>query len=136
MFGLNAISAWKSFTVKIDHPVVRAFARGYAVTSTAELFLFIGITAVLTGRVCTRYSASSAACLCILFGFAIWRYFLDGIGVFFRPPLGDGSWAQAFAGYVRLNANFLGVRMIELILLFALPVLWLISFRRLYAFKA
>jgi hypothetical protein len=133
MFGLQAFTVWRSFTTEIDHPIVRSFAHRYVFTSSAELFIFIVIAAVLTALVWTRRSTLSAAGLCILFGFAVWRYFFAGMSVFFRPPLGDGSWAQAFAGYLRINANFLAVRIIQLLLLFALLVLWPISFRRLYA---
>lgn len=131
MIGWHVYFVWYSFVVGSDHPTVNAFAHRYAITSSIQLLVLVGIAAVLTIAVLLFRSALAAAGLAALSAFAVWHYFLAGSSVFFRPPLGDGSWSRALSLYYTLHERLLFLHILQGIALVALLILWPLCASRL-----
>ncbi|MGI8603708.1 MAG: hypothetical protein ACR2OZ_12015 [Verrucomicrobiales bacterium] len=116
-----------------DHPTVARFAQRYIVTSSAELAAFL-FAALAFGTLLYWLRASwAAAALTLISILAVWRYFLAGTSILFRPPLGDGTLGGAFAAQSRLVSERWFSFSVQTVLLFALVILWVICFCRLYA---
>ena len=108
-----------------DDPLIGGFARSYVVTSSLQILLFAVIAAILAVYVYRSRRAWAAVALCVLFVLAFWQYFLVGLPLFFRAPLGDGSLHGALVGYVRFHSTGLWLHLMKLFLLLGCFSLWL-----------
>jgi hypothetical protein len=112
-------------------PLIGYFARSYVVTSSLQIVLFVAIAAALAAYVYRSRRPWAAAALCILFVLAFWQYFLVGLPLFFRPPLGDGSLHGAFVSYARFHSMGLWLHLTKLFLVLGCFGLWIAVFSRI-----
>jgi hypothetical protein len=113
-----------------EDPLIGHFARSYVVTSSLRIFLFVVIAAALSIWFYRSQRRWLAAALCILFICALWQYFIVGLPLFFRPPMGDGSFHGAVVGFVRFRSTGLWLDFAKLFLVLGSFILWLIVFSR------
>lgn len=114
-----------------DHPVVAHFARRYLFTSSAQVSLFFVAAFIFCTLIWRTRQAWAAGVLVFISGLAVWRFFLAGSGILFRPPLGDGTLSGAIAAQLRLASQNWIMFSIQTPLLFALVILWIICCHRL-----
>jgi hypothetical protein len=108
-------------------PRIGAFASRYVFTSSLQILLFFTVAGVLAFYVRSTRRAWPAAALCLLFAVALWRYFLTGLSLFFRPPFGDGSLHGAALGYLRFHSTGMWLHVIKLVLVVSSFALWAIA---------
>jgi hypothetical protein len=111
-------------------PLIAHFARSYVITSSLQILLFVGIATVLCIYFYRSQRQWAAAGLCILFILAFWQYFVVGLSLFFRPPMGDGSFHSAVASYLRFHSTGLGLHLTKLFLVLGSFVFWLTALSR------
>ena len=114
-----------------DHETVRRFAERYRVTSSLQLLAFVLPGIALSLWVWLRRSAWAAVALACVAAAAFWWMYASGVSVYFRPPLGDGSFGGALDGWWRLHSSAIGWHVAKISLLIASVVAWLIVYARL-----
>jgi hypothetical protein len=109
----------------IYSPLIGPFARRYVVMSSIEIVFLIAIAGALIFCVYRLRRVWPAIALCMLFTFAIWRWFIQPLPIFFRPPLGDGSLHGALAGYLHFHASDLWLDLTKMFLVLGCFALWI-----------
>jgi hypothetical protein len=108
-------------------PQIGTFASRYALTSSVQLLVFVAAAGLLAFYVYRSRRVWAAVALCALFVLAFWQYFVAGLPIFFRPPLGDGSAYGAALGYVRFHSPGMWLHVTKLVLVLSCVVLWAIA---------
>ena len=109
-------------------PLIGRFAKSYAVTSSIKIVLLAAITGALAFYVYRSRRPWAAAALCVLSAVAFWQVFLAGLPIFFRPPLGDGSFHGALLAYARFHSAGLWLYLTKLFLVLGCIGLWFVAF--------
>jgi len=114
-----------------DDETVRRFAEHYRVTSSLQLLVFVLPGTALSLLMWLRRSAWAAVALACLAAATFWWMYVAGVDVFFRPPLGDGSFGGALHGWWRLHSPAIGWHIAKISLLITSVVTWLVVYARL-----
>lgn len=142
MIAILSILFWVSMSVHIywtfSTPLpaderIRAFAEKYRVTSSVHLLAFMLAGIALSVWAWLRRSAFAAAAMACLMGAALWWMYLAGSSIYFRPPLGDGTFGKALHSWLHIQSSQLPWHLCKLVFLVSAVPAWLFVFTKLSA---
>ncbi len=126
------VQLYSSWTAPLpDDPVMNNFARNFLITSTLKTLAFSVSGVFLSLWSWLHRSSYAALAVAILAAGALWWSYLGSSGVFFRPPVGDGTISRAFHLWWRLHSSFIGLHAAKILFFLASIILWLIVSYRL-----
>ena len=113
-FGVSVLQqvifVWTAFQPEFaNDPKIGDFAVAYAWSSSIMVATHVFIGLSLSCIVLWTRARWACALLVLFLLFNLWSVYLQGVDVFFQPPVGDGSWQRAIHFYLRLHGTWWGV---------------------------
>ena len=108
---------------------IDTFLGSFGVSSSAQMLVTVAFGVTLSVLVLLRRSAWAALGLFLLALLVFYQTYLDGVSIYFRAPLGDGSWQRAAAAWWKIYSSMIVVRVIEFAFLIGSLAFWIPAFR-------
>ena len=125
------VPLYPSWTAPLpDDPVMNNFARNFLITSTLKTLAFSVSGVVLSLWSWLHRSAYAALVVAFLAAGALWWAYLASSGIFFRPPMGDGTISKALHWWWRLHGSSIGLHAAKILFFLASIIIWpMVSYR-------